>query len=146
MLLVSFWFSFIVDCVCKHVHTSLVHLSLPSFLLFTLENRPYPRLSPVTTDDASCFDASWLGINTNAPLFSCSTHSAKLSFFQKSAAVIMIVYFTCIIECKEWRERVHVQDKIEYSNMLTFLCQKQEIQVCIVFCTEVQYYLIFTGV
>ena len=69
-----------------------------------------------------------------------------LSFFQKSAAVIMIVYFTCIIDCKEWRERVHAQDKIEYSNMQTFLCQKQEIQVCIVFCTEVQYYLIFTGV
>ena len=34
------------------------------------------------------------------PLFSCSTHSAKLSFFQKSAVVI---YFACIIDCKEWK-------------------------------------------
>ena len=58
-LLVNFWFSFIVNCVCKHVHTkllySLVHWSLPSFLLFTLKNdltQDCP-LSPLMTQVAS---------------------------------------------------------------------------------------------
>ena len=46
------------------------------------------------------------------PLFSCSTRSAKLSLFQKSAAVVMIVDLTCIKDCKEWRERVHARDKL----------------------------------
>ena len=34
MLLVSFWFSSVVDCVCKHIHTKLLwprSLPTPSF-------------------------------------------------------------------------------------------------------------------
>ena len=52
----------------------------------------YAESSPVTTDDASCSVSLGL-VSTQAPLISRSTRSAKLPFFQKAAAVVMIVEF-----------------------------------------------------
>ena len=69
----------------------LVHWPLPRFLLLTLETRTYVGLSPVTTDDASCFNALGL-VSTQAPLISCSTRSSKLPFIQKAVAVVAIVW------------------------------------------------------
>ena len=83
-----FWHTSVVDCVCKHVHTKLLQpISLAAakaFVLFALGTWAYAGSSPVTTDDTSCFDSSWLSINTS----SRSTCSAKLP---------------CIIPEKPWQ-------------------------------------------
>ena len=76
------WFGFIVKCICKHVY-EITRFSL-------LAVRAYPGSFPVTTDNTSCFDASWLSINTTL-LISCSTCSAKLLFFQKAMAVVNLI-------------------------------------------------------
>ena len=71
--LVISWFSSIVDCVCKHAHTkyySLIHCDRHArFLLLALETRTYTGSSPVTNDDASCFNDSWLSFNISAANF-----------------------------------------------------------------------------
>ena len=57
-------------------------------------------LSPL--QNARCFNASWFGIKTSAADFN-STGSAKLPFFQKAAAVVVIVDLTCIKDCLKQR-------------------------------------------
>ena len=54
------------------------------FLLLTLGTQTYAELPPVTTNDVSCSVPLGL-VSTQAPLISCSTHSAKLPFLQKAA-------------------------------------------------------------
>ena len=49
---------------------------------------------------------------TQAPLISRSTHSVKLPFFQKVAAVVVIVELVCIQDCEEWREGPHARDEL----------------------------------
>ena len=45
----------------------------------------------VTTDDASCFDAARLNINTTAPLISCFTCSTKLlAIFPEGHCFVMV--------------------------------------------------------
>ena len=67
------------------------------FIVHTLELKftQYCPLSP--PQNASCFNASWFGINTGAAYFN-GTSSAKLPFFQKAAAVVVIVDFACGME------------------------------------------------
>ena len=57
MLLVSFWISSVVDCVCKHVHThrrsyvvSQARLTSAREVGRACETRSYAGSSPVTTD------------------------------------------------------------------------------------------------
>ena len=69
-------------------HQVLVHTLE---LKFT-QDRP---LSPL--QNASCFNASRFGINTGEAHFN-GTSSAKLPFFQKAAAVVVIVDFICGME------------------------------------------------
>ena len=69
----------------------LISWPLLRFLLLALRMRAYAELSPITTDDASCFGASWLRC-----LISRSTRSAKLPLFQKAVAVVVIVELACI--------------------------------------------------
>ena len=88
VLLVSFWFSCVIKCVCNMYTQN--HSPWPSSRLLLLA---VWGLFPVNTADKSCFDASRLNINTR-PLFSCSTHSAKLLFFQKATVVVVIVNIT----------------------------------------------------
>ena len=47
----------------------LVSWPLVRFLLLTLGMRAYVESSPITTDDASCFGASWLSINASGADF-----------------------------------------------------------------------------
>ena len=49
-------------------------------------------------------------VSTQAQLISCSTRSAKLLFFQKAAAVVMIVDFTRIQDYEEQREGAYARD------------------------------------
>ena len=66
---------------------------------------------PVTTDDASCFGASWFR-STQVPLISRSTRSVKLPFFQKAAAVVVIVEFAHRRDYEERREGAYVRDEL----------------------------------
>ena len=84
---VSFWFSFVVDCVHKHTHTHTQEKLLYPRLLATAKafvarigNASLREVVLCHYDDASCFDASRLSINK-------STHSEKLPFFQKALTV-----------------------------------------------------------
>ena len=54
---------------------SLVCWPLPRFLLLALGTQAYTGLSPVTTDNPSCFDASQLSMNTSTTDFSKYTFS-----------------------------------------------------------------------
>ena len=65
--------------------------------------------SPITTDDESYFGASWLR-STQAPLISRSTGSAKLLFFQKATAVVVIVEFVRFQDYKERREGAYFRE------------------------------------
>ena len=71
---------------------SLICWPPPRFLLLAmgLGMQGYAGSSPVTTDDASCLVPLSL-VSTQALLISHSISSAKLSFFQKAAVVVMIV-------------------------------------------------------
>ena len=71
-----------VDCVRKHVPTPTDKVSIVV--------GSYAESSPVTTDSASCFNASRLSINTITADFP-NTHSAKLPFF---VTVVVIVDLT----------------------------------------------------
>ena len=51
-------------------------------------------------------------VSMQVPLISCGTCSAKLSFFQKAVAVVVIVDFTCIQGYEERREGVYAQDEL----------------------------------
>ena len=51
-------------------------------------------------------------VSTQVLLISRGTRSAKLSFFQKAVAVVMIVDFTCIQGYEEWREGAYAQDEL----------------------------------
>ena len=51
-------------------------------------------------------------VSTQALLISRSTHSAKLPFFQKAAAVVMIDDFSHIQGYEEWREGAYTQDEL----------------------------------
>ena len=62
----------------------------------------------ITTDNPSCFDATHLSIDIGT----ASTHSAKLPFFQKAVAVVVIVNLLHIKYCEEWSEEVYVCDKL----------------------------------
>ena len=48
-------------------------------------------------------------VSTQAPLISCS---AKLPFFQKFTAVVVIVDFARIQYCEEWREEAYAGDEL----------------------------------
>ena len=74
MLLVSFWFSTIIDCVYAQNYCNLLHLPLQAFCcLLALGG-----IVPCHHCRCSCFDASLL---MQALLTSCSKQLAKLSFF-----------------------------------------------------------------
>ena len=61
------------------------------------------KLETLAYAGVSCFSASQLSINTSTA--DCvNTHSAKLPFLKKAAAVIMIVNLARIRDCKDWRE------------------------------------------
>ena len=77
-------------------------------MLLALEMWPCVGLSLITTDNAICFDATHLSINIGT----ASTHSAKLPFFQKAVAVVVIVNLLHIKYCEEWSEEVYVCDKL----------------------------------
>ena len=53
-------------------------------------------------------------VSRQALLISCSTRSAKLSFFQKAAAVVVIVEFACarIQDYEERREGAYARDEL----------------------------------
>ena len=51
-------------------------------------------------------------VSTQAPLISHSTRSTKLLFFQKPAAVVVIVDLVCIQDYEERREGVYAQDEL----------------------------------
>ena len=51
-------------------------------------------------------------VSIQVPLISHGTCSAKLSFFQKAVAVVMIVDFTCIQGYEERREGTYAQDEL----------------------------------
>ena len=53
----------------------------------------YVELSPVTTDDAICFGASWLSINVSAAKFPWYTFSEAAVLSEGRAAVVVIVEF-----------------------------------------------------
>ena len=73
----------------------LVYGPPPRFMFLKLETLAYAGVS--------CFSASQLSINTSTA--DCvNTHSAKLPFLKKAAAVIMIVNLARIKDCKDWRE------------------------------------------
>ena len=101
MLVVSFWFSFVVDCFCKHVHPKLLQSCLLAaakvFLLLALGTQAYAVSSPVTTDNASMPLSL---VSTQALLISCSAHSAKLPSFQKATAGCPLPTF---VVCKKGR-------------------------------------------
>ena len=83
---------------------------------------------PVTTDDASCFGASWLR-SMQAPLTSHSTRSVKLLFFQKAAAVVVIVEFARSQNYEERREGAYVRDKLNIqANAPSPLLSKKSVQ------------------
>ena len=108
MLLVSFWSSSVINCVCKYLHTKLLKPRLLAtkvftrFSLLTLETQTYTGSSPATTDDASCFDASWLGINTTPADF--------LMYTFIEAAVLPASTPYAINEYEEWREGGHMHE------------------------------------
>ena len=81
----------------------------------------YTESSHVTKDDASCFGASWLSINTN---FS-STRSAELLFFQK---VVVIVNFARTQDYEELREGGVCTRGTEYSSKRSLLLSKSSAQ------------------
>ena len=60
--------------------------------MLTLKMRAYTELSPVTLTLQVASVPLGL-VSMQAPLISCSTRSAKLSFFQKAVAVVVIVEF-----------------------------------------------------
>ena len=51
-------------------------------------------------------------VSMQVPLISHSIHSAKLSLFQKTAAVIVIVKFACIQDYEEQRKGAYALDKL----------------------------------
>ena len=51
-------------------------------------------------------------VSTQAPLISRSTRSAKLPFFHKVVAVVVIVEFTHIQDYEERREGAYARDKL----------------------------------
>ena len=51
-------------------------------------------------------------VSMQVPLVSRGTRSAKLSFFQKTVAVVVIVDFTCIQGYEEQREGAYAQDEL----------------------------------
>ena len=51
-------------------------------------------------------------VSAQAPLISHSTHSAKLPFFQKAVAMVMIVEFAHIQDYEEWMEGVYARDEL----------------------------------
>ena len=64
---------------------------------------------------------------TQVTLLSCSTHSSKLLFFQKAAAVIVIVDLTRIKNGKERREgRMHETNSIFQQTPSPHFCLKVE--------------------
>ena len=65
-------------------------------------------------------------VSTQALLISCSTHSVKLPFFQKAAAVVVIVRFKTTIER---REGAYARDKLNIqSNAPSLLLSKSSVQ------------------
>ena len=56
MLWVSFWFSFAIDCVCKHIYQKI---TVSSFACSNWERELAQGCVP-HHDDAGCFNASWL--------------------------------------------------------------------------------------
>ena len=62
-------------------------------------------------------------VSTKVLLVSCSTHSAKLLFFQKTSIV-------CIEDCEEWREGVYAQNKLNIRANVPFeLLPQSSVQI-----------------
>ena len=92
MLLVSFGLvlsSIVLVNTCTQNYYSLIRWPPPTLLLLMLGQQVYTGSSPVTTDDASCFNASRLSINTSAADF--PQYTLGSAFFQKAAAVVLMV-------------------------------------------------------
>ena len=68
-------------------------------------------------------------VSTQAPLISRSTRSAKLPFFQKAAAVVVIVEFACIQDYEERREGAYARDELNIrANAPSPLLSKSSVQ------------------
>ena len=81
-------------CSYTGCYYSLICWPPPSFVVVHWKHKltqDHP-LSPL--QNASCFNPSWFGINTSVAHFN-GTSSAKLPFFQKDAAFVVIVHFRC---------------------------------------------------
>ena len=77
--------------MCTNRITSLVCWAWPVFVAHSTSLQAYRKLSPVTTDDASCFNASPLTVNAGTTDFPHITDSMKPPFFQQAVSVMMIV-------------------------------------------------------
>ena len=51
-------------------------------------------------------------VSMQAPLISRNTCSAKLPFFQKAVAVVVIVEFVCVQDYEEWRKWAYARDEL----------------------------------
>ena len=86
---VSFWFSSIVKCFHKYIHTKSL-ASFPGYLPCSQHN--HTRSHPKT--DITITSVPFDLVSTCVSLISCSTPSVKLLFFQKAMAVIVIADIT----------------------------------------------------
>ena len=68
-------------------------------------------------------------VSTQVPLIFRSTRSAKLSFFQKAAAVVVIVEFTRFQDYEERREGAYARDELNIrANAASQLLSKSSVQ------------------
>ena len=108
MFLVSFWFS-LSSIAFVNTYTlnyySLVCWPPARLLLVTLGMQTYAGSSPVTTDDASCFDASQLSINTSAA--GKYTFSKVALLTESCSSHHDIIGLVRIEDCEERRGRMH---------------------------------------
>ena len=105
--LVSFWFSYVADCI--HTHTPKTILALFAGRHSHWESKLMqgcPR-QPLTMQVALM---PFGLVSTPAPLISFSTHSAKLLLFQKAEKVVMIINH--IRDCEEQRKEAYPWEEL----------------------------------
>ena len=120
-------FHSVVDWVHEYINTKLLSpcfLATAKFFVARTGNACLHESSPLTTDEASCFGASWLSINASAADFPYYNFS-EATVLQKATPDIVIVEFTCIQDYAEWRESVYVWDELNiWANEPSPLCPK----------------------
>ena len=100
----------------------LVCWPLLRFLLLALETQTYTQgrlLLPLTIQVASMLFGL---ISTQAPLITCSTHSSKLPFIQKAAAIVVIVW-GMTWGAYTWDE-INIQANVPSALCLKVVCKK----------------------